>query len=130
MRHAPSLYDEKKALLAHMQATRTDYRRMLEQVDKPDVEPDRPALQLQSAPFPRSATLRWMFDHPYVCAIGVAALVWSRPVRIVNSPKVHAIADRTAALTATALRIQSQVLIAAKVLATVRQFLAPRSTRH
>lgn len=66
-----SLAEEKEALLAKMQASRVAYRRMLQGVDDTvTVEAGRPPNA-----FPRSKTVRWIRDHPYLTAMAVAALV-------------------------------------------------------
>jgi hypothetical protein len=66
-----SLAEEKEALLARMHASRVAYRRMLQGVD------DTTTVEETRSPnaFPRSKTIRWIRDHPYLSALAVAALV-------------------------------------------------------
>jgi hypothetical protein len=65
-----SIAEEKEALLARMQASRVAYRRMLQDTD------DATAAHSRSPnAFPRSKTIRWIRDHPYLTAFAVAALV-------------------------------------------------------
>lgn len=67
-----SLTDEKQALLARMQASRTAYQRMLTGEDEGQ------APVITSPPenvFPRSKTIRWVKDHPYLTLIGLSGVV-------------------------------------------------------
>lgn len=129
MRHAPSLQEEKRALLARMQASRTDYRRLLTETDEPDrqdermQEPDMP--HPPEAAFPRSRTVQWIMAHPWLCLFGVVAIVAARPDRMLSS-----VVQRGARMSATAVRFQSQVLVAMKIFGMVKDFLSQRRTRH
>lgn len=66
-----SLNDEKEALLARMQASRGAYQRMLLGQDEPvvEVKPLAPANA-----FPKSKTITWIRDHPYLTLLGVATV--------------------------------------------------------
>lgn len=67
-----SLTDEKQALLARMQASRTAYQRMLTGED----EGQAPAITpLPENAFPRSKTMRWVKEHPYLTLIGLSGVV-------------------------------------------------------
>ncbi|TCS34708.1 hypothetical protein EDC30_11238 [Paucimonas lemoignei] len=67
-----SLTDEKEALLARMQASRGAYQRMLLGQEEPivEVKPPPPANA-----FPKSKTISWIRDHPYLMLAGVAAAI-------------------------------------------------------
>ncbi len=89
MRQAISLEEEKRRLLEQLESSRSVYRRMLTNGEKPayeevvpaayDYAPAEPAEQ-----FPQSQTMRWIVNHPYLLTAGVAILVaagtkgWSR----------------------------------------------------
>jgi hypothetical protein len=67
-----SLSDEKQALLARMQASRGAYQRMLlgqEEVETPLKQP--PPVHA----FPKSKTIGWIRDHPYLTLLGLTAVV-------------------------------------------------------
>jgi hypothetical protein len=80
MKHAQSLEEERKALLDQIHMSRDNYRRMLHQTEMEHAEAaaERYA-DSHSDRFPRSATMRWVMDHPYVIAAGVAGLVLMAP---------------------------------------------------
>ena len=89
----PSLEEERRALLAQIEASRAGYRRMLagqseEQVQNQTQYRDGPAaagrLARGSPGFPRSRTVQWIMDHPMTVAAGVAILVWAVP-RIIEA---------------------------------------------
>lgn len=68
-----SLNDEKEALLAKMQASRGAYQRMLlgeDEVVTPVVKGPPPANA-----FPKSKTMTWIRDHPYLTLLGVTAAI-------------------------------------------------------
>lgn len=67
-----SLNDEKEALLARMQASRGAYQRMLlgqEELAAPVKQP--PPVNA----FPKSKTVTWIRDHPYLTLLGVTVAV-------------------------------------------------------
>lgn len=67
-----SLNDEKEALLARMQASRGAYQRML-------LGQEEAAIEVKPPPpvnaFPKSKTITWIRDHPYLTLLGVATAV-------------------------------------------------------
>lgn len=69
--HHLSLSDEKHALLARMQATRGAYQRML-------LGQEEAAIPVKHPPpahaFPKSKTVAWIRDHPYLVLAGLAAV--------------------------------------------------------
>ena len=83
----PSLEDERRALLAQIEASRAVYRRMLSgdtalpAATEPHSQGLAPASgpQAQAGFFPRSRTMQWAMDHPMAIAAGVALLVWLAP---------------------------------------------------
>ncbi|RJG01581.1 hypothetical protein [Noviherbaspirillum sedimenti] len=67
-----SLSEEKQALLERMQASRGAYQRMLLGQDENE------ASLVADAPvnsFPKSKTVRWIRDHPYLTLLGLTAVV-------------------------------------------------------
>jgi hypothetical protein len=76
------LEEERRALLARMQASRKDYRSRF----PADMhhEPQQPHLSSASTPpaeqaFPRSHTFRFVQRHPYVAALAAGALIAAIP---------------------------------------------------
>ena len=67
-----SLTDEKQALLERMQASRTAYRRMLLGQDETEMPV---AEELPENAFPRSKTVRWIREHPYLTLLGLTGAV-------------------------------------------------------
>lgn len=67
-----SLSDEKQALLARMQATRGAYQRML-------LGQEDAGIPLKQPPpvhaFPKSKTVAWIRDHPYLVLAGLVTVV-------------------------------------------------------
>ncbi|QAU34045.1 hypothetical protein [Janthinobacterium sp. 17J80-10] len=73
-----SLTDEKQALLERMQASRTAYQRMLLGQDEKEL-PLAETLATNNV-FPRSKTMRWIRDHPYLTLLGLTgAVLATRP---------------------------------------------------
>ncbi|MDB5798593.1 MAG: hypothetical protein JWP36_2495 [Paucimonas sp.] len=118
MKRAISLEEERQALLEQIHTSRAAYRRMLAQYDGP-AESERPAsgyvheaaplpkgrlVRGMPAAFPRSATMRWVMDHPTAVAgvaaglVAVVALAAIGPRRIAYSvrtaPAVRALQSR------------------------------------
>lgn len=80
----PSLEEERRALLAQIEASRAVYRRMLSgtaDVAAQDAarSTHRVVQAEKYAGFPRSRTVRWVMDHPLAVAVGVSVLVWAAP---------------------------------------------------
>lgn len=125
MKHVPSPYEERRALLARMQESRTTYRRLLTQSDRPHSDSELPVPGTQAKDFPRSMTVRWIMRHPYVSALAATALVFLGPGRAVRT-----IVSRGNAIASTALRAQAHVTTAAKVAAMVAGFIQRRRARH
>lgn len=83
-----SLNDEKEALLARMQASRGAYQRLLLGQE----EPVAPVRQVAPAnAFPKSKTISWLRDHPYLALLGVtvAVLATQRKPRQMARTAVH-----------------------------------------
>lgn len=83
----PSLEEERRALLEQIEASRAIYRRMLATDEKgsPDsVMPKQPLTSLNAQTFPRSRTVRWVMNHPWWIAVGVATIVWAGPGRLTS----------------------------------------------
>ncbi len=118
-----SLADEKQALLAKMQASRVAYRRMLLGVDTDnatviDVEP----LHV----FPKSKTVRWIRDHPYLIALGITTLVLAS--RRAPRQAVRSAVHKGSAATSVFLRNQNKIRSAIGVVLAVARFIERR--RH
>ena len=77
----PSLEEERRALLAQIEASRTVYRRMLTGTVAPDSASSTAVFSSteRASAFPRSHTVRWVMAHPVTVAAGVALLVWVAP---------------------------------------------------
>ena len=77
----PSLEEERRALLAQIEASRTAYRRMLTGTVAPDSASSTAVFSSteHASVFPRSRTVRWVMAHPVTVAAGVALLVWVAP---------------------------------------------------
>jgi hypothetical protein len=79
--HAHSLEEERQALLEQIHASRDAYRRMLRQSDTAE-EKNTESVGLigKGSGFPRSMTVRWIMQHPYLCAAVATALVVAAPL--------------------------------------------------
>jgi len=78
----PSLEEERRALLEQIEASRAVYRRMLAGDEKSaagSMTAANPRTSRGAQTFPRSRTVRWVMDHPWWVAFGVAAVVWAGP---------------------------------------------------
>ncbi|OGB27015.1 MAG: hypothetical protein A3I66_22285 [Burkholderiales bacterium RIFCSPLOWO2_02_FULL_57_36] len=76
MKQHTSLEDERRALLDQIHSSREVYRRMLTQSDKPEhktVEGNIVDVS-RAERFPRSMTMRWIVQHPYMSAAAVVAV--------------------------------------------------------
>lgn len=83
----PSLEEERRVLLAQIEASRAVYRRML--TGEPPVSADTDSRVIHNAHatsqwtsatgFPRSRSMQWIISHPVGVAAGVALLVWAAP---------------------------------------------------
>jgi hypothetical protein len=115
-----SLADEKQALLAKMQASRVAYRRMLLGTD--DVETVIDNTQ-QATSFPKSKTVRWIRDHPYLSLLAIGALVIG-PRRIV---RIAARRGKTA--TSMVIRNQNRVRAALGIVTAIARLIGRRRSR-
>ncbi|HJV86005.1 MAG TPA: hypothetical protein VJ698_11075 [Noviherbaspirillum sp.] len=90
-----SLEAEKQAILERMHARRETYRRMLIEgtdLDTANMKRIPPTMQGMTVyrhvdepqHFPRSAVMRTVMDHPFLVALGVAAVVAIGPRRIMR----------------------------------------------
>lgn len=84
-----------------------------------------PPVQYPSAPsqFPRSTLMRTITEHPYLCAVGVAAVVLIGPKRIART-----VLGTGSTVSALAAGNQSQVDIAGKLLALAGAYVQGRSS--
>jgi hypothetical protein len=84
MKHGSSLEQERQALLEQIHASRQAYRRLLTEADAEEFAHETNALYSDPAQgFPRSMTVRWIMQHPYLCAsIVIGAVVLIGPGRI------------------------------------------------
>ncbi len=99
-----SLADEKAALLAKMQASRVAYRRMLTG-EEPEAETVA-RLHASSAAFPKSHTVRFIRNHPYLCTLAVLAVA---VVSVRKARKaVSATAHNTGVIAASTVRTTTQ----------------------
>lgn len=120
-----SLTDEKQALLAKMQASRVAYRRMLLGVD---AEQTSSVVDAQSPDvFPKSNTVRWIRDHPYLIVLGVAAAVLAS--RRAPRQAVQSAIHRGRAATSTFVRNQNKIRTAIGIATAVARFIERRRHR-
>lgn len=84
MKAAHSLEEERQALLDQIHTSRDTYRRMLTAENETEEAVSVPQSRALKTPerFPRSMTLRWIVDHPYLLATGVAGAALLAPRRI------------------------------------------------
>jgi len=85
-----SLEEERQAILDRMESSREHYRRMLLNEPEAHVSEHHPEGRQVShvmvyEEFPRSRAMRWMIQHPFLCATAVAAIVVAGPLRITRT---------------------------------------------
>ena len=82
MKHAHSLEEERQALLEQIHASREAYRRMLMQSDAYEGKNTENHLNLvgKDTGFPRSMTIRWIMQHPYLSAAAATAILIATPL--------------------------------------------------
>jgi hypothetical protein len=133
----PSLEEERKAILERMQMRRESYRRALTDgvdLERIPVEPGSSRTQLVHAQqvyptqrpvptrFPRSTLMRVLIDHPFLCAVGVAALVAIGPRRIVKT-----VASGATAIGTLTANNQTNVDLLGKVLTMAGAYVQGRT---
>lgn len=148
MNTGQSLEAERQSILDRMQMRRESYRRMLtggpdidqiseaQPLDQPVALPHtratqsnhEPAYRLAPDHFPRSTIMRTITEHPYLCALGVAAVVLIGPRRIVRT-----VVNAGTTATALAAGNQTNADLLGKVLAMAGAYVqgrADNSTHH
>lgn len=85
-----SIEDERQAILDRMEVSRERYRRMLRNQPEVIANVHHPvgrhaAYALPEDRFPRSAAMRWVAQHPLLCAAAIAAVVVIGPRRIMRT---------------------------------------------
>jgi hypothetical protein len=86
-----SLEEERQAILDRMQASRERYRRMLSSQPEVIANAAHPGGRhaVYALPpddhFPRSAAMRWVAQHPMLCAAAIAAVIVIGPGRIART---------------------------------------------
>ena len=118
MSQTRTLTEEKQALLARMQSSRMAYRRMLLGTEETQTVTDN--LQSGNTSFPKSHTVRWIRDHPFLTALAVAALAIG-PRRIVRVTR-----QRAPVLTSTVRRHQNKVKLAVGIGTALARMLGKR----
>lgn len=126
-----SIENERQAILDRMEASRERYRRMLRNQPEVIANVHHPvgrhaayALPEEDR-FPRSATMRWIAQHPLLCAAAIAAVVAIGPRRIVRT----AIKGGNAAASLT-LRTGSNIDTLSRLLTIVADVVAHLPTRN
>lgn len=119
----PSLEDEKQALLNRMAASRVAYRRSLLGTDTVTTIENTASANS----FPRSKTLRWIKEHPYLCMLAVAAVA-AGPRRIVRTAR-GAIGYASAA-SSTVARNQNRIRVALGIASGITRLIAMRRNMH
>lgn len=136
-----SLETERQAILDRMQMRRENYRRMLTygtELDEvpsadtgiageprhalPPAQAYHPVRQSIPTQFPRSTLMRTITEHPYLCALGVAAVVLIGPKRIART-----VVGAVPAVSALAAGNQSQEDMVGKLLAMAGAYVQGRS---
>jgi hypothetical protein len=131
-----SLESERNAILNRMQMSRTGFRHKLADDEDEvhyaaeDLRTTSPSGSLHHPAyvaargrhrFPRSATMKLITQHPFACALAVAAVVVIGPRRIMRTAL-----NSGTAVTALTLRNQANVDMIGRVLALVGQQVAQR----
>jgi hypothetical protein len=136
-----SLEAERQAILERMKLRREHYRRILTGNEELQHLPPGHGIQVEhsfahsltpvnSAPtlgrpvptsFPRSRLMRTLIDHPFYCALGVAAVVAIGPRRVART-----LASGSAALTTLAARNQSNIDILGRFLSMAGAYVQGR----
>lgn len=85
-----SLEEERQAILDRMEVSRERYRRMLRNQPEVIANEHHPAghhavYALPNDRFPRSAAMRWVAQHPVLCAAAIAAVIVIGPGRIART---------------------------------------------
>jgi hypothetical protein len=82
MKHAHSLEEERQALLEQIHASREAYRRMLMQSHTFEGKNTESHMSLvgKDTGFPRSMTMRWIMQHPYLSAAAATAILVATPL--------------------------------------------------
>lgn len=115
-----SLNEEKQALLAKMEASRVAYRRMLQG----DEARSAPAPANSPDTFPRSHTMRWLRDHPYLTAAAVlTAVVLARRG---SREAVGRVARRGAGASSTLMRNRGRIQVAISLASALARYAASR----
>lgn len=120
-----SLAEEKEELLARMQASRVAYRRMLLGADTPQYASTQEVTPVNDT-FPRSKTVRWIRDHPYLIFLGLAtAVLATRP-----APRlaVRSAFYKGKAVSSALSRNQNSIRIALGIATALARFIERR--RH
>lgn len=125
-----SIEDERQAILNRMEASRERYRHMLRNQPEVIANVHHPvgrhaAYALPEDSFPRSATMRWIAQHPLLCAAAIAAVVAIGPRRIMRT----AIKGGNAAASLT-LRNSPNIDTLSRLLTIVADVVAHLPTRN
>jgi hypothetical protein len=128
-----SLEAERQSILDRMKMRRDTYRRML--TDGTDLNAEAvtriasdgsPMTVYRHNPapthFPRSTLMRTIMDHPFLCAVGVAAVVAIGPRRIIRT-----VTSSTAAVGALTAGNQSNIDMIGKLLTMAGAYAQGRS---
>lgn len=130
-----SLEAERQSILDRMKMRRDTYRRMLTDGTDLDMEPVTrltgtglpvTVYRHDQTPtrFPRSTFMRTIMDHPFLCAVGVAAVVAIGPRRIIRT-----VTSGTAAVGTLAAGNQSNIDMIGKLLTMAGAYAQSRSNR-
>lgn len=148
MNTGQSLEAERQSILDRMQMRRENYRRMLTDGAELDQIADfhpagdrhaiahatpsaqtvratpayRPVRHAEPMHFPRSTLMRTITEHPYLCALGVAAVVLIGPKRIART-----VVGAGSTVSALAAGNQSNLDMVGKVLAMAGAYVQGRS---
>lgn len=133
MKSASSLQAERQALLEQIHASRNAYRRLLTQDDADQYLQETNALYSDPRHrFPRSMTVRWIMQHPYLCAslvAGTVALLGQKRIRRAVVSNRGAIMTTLAATGSMAVRNQPALQKYAKAFSVVAGFVQARRAR-